>query len=315
MKKVVLIRPHIHKTELPFQLHLYDEWINTTEIRHKRSTCPTWRWLFHIVRHICFPKLWENNKEAHIVLVGGGSINWGAWPDYMFYETIPVIWDCWPIFYDGVFNFIERNKVKTVIVTSKQTAKILKERFPFLKVKVISEGIKTSLYKEGELLVNRKIDLLEYGRPNTNIPTLSMEKYGFFHVKSKKPNEKLFHTDQELYDALSNSKVTFAFPRCMTEPETAQKIETLTQRYWENMLSRTVMVGKAPNELIDLIGYDPVVTINDDNIERQVVELLNNIESYQELVDKNRQTALKYSSWGPRIIEIEKFLVSSGYTI
>ena len=315
MKKVVLIRPHIHKNELPFQLHLYDEWIKTTEIRHKRSICPTWRWLFHIVRHIWFPKLWENKKEAHIVLVGGGSINWGAWPDYMFYEIIPIIWDCWPVYYKKVYKFIEKYGIKTVVVTSRQTAEVLKERYPEKNVLFITEGIKTSLYKEGNPLSSRKIDLLEFGRPNTNLPSVSLEKYGYSHVKSTKPEAKLFPTDEDLYNALSDSKVTLAFPRCITEPQTARSIETLTQRYWENMLSRVVMVGKAPKDLIDLIGYDPVISINERNIEKQIVEILDNIDSYQKLVDKNLQYALLYSPWGGRIKEMKSFLQSIGYSI
>ena len=38
---------------------------------------------------------------------------------------------------------------------------------------------------------------------------------------------------------------------------------TLTQRYWECMFSRMVMVGHAPQEFIDFIGYNPVIELND----------------------------------------------------
>ena len=49
----------------------------------------------------------------------------------------------------------------------------------------------------------------------------------------------------------------------MTQPEVAGDIETLTQRYWECMFSRMVMVGHAPQELIDFIGYNPVIELSD----------------------------------------------------
>lgn len=38
------------------------------------------------------------------------------------------------------------------------------------------------------------------------------------------------------------------------QPEIAGDIETLTQRYWECMFSRMVMVGHAPQELLTLSG-------------------------------------------------------------
>ena len=47
-------------------------------------------------------------------------------------------------------------------------------------------------------------------------------------------------------------------------PDIAQGVETLTQRYWETMLSRTVIVGHAPKELIDICGYNPVLELPDD---------------------------------------------------
>ena len=50
------------------------------------------------------------------------------------------------------------------------------------------------------------------------------------------------------------------------KPELAGDIETLTQRYWECMLSRIVMLGHAPQELIDLIGYNPVIEIDKEHV-------------------------------------------------
>ena len=268
MKKIILIRPHIHKKELPFQLYLYDEWIKTG-ISHEKSKCPTWRWLFHLIRHLNIPVIYENKRTAHIVLLGGGSVNWGAWPDSLFYEIIPVIWDCWPIYYDSVFGFIERNVVNTIIVTSKMTANVLKNRFPNKNILAITEGINISLYKKGDLLRNREIDLLEYGRSNKNVVSYDLSSCGFIHLKSSN-GVKLFSDEKKFVDTLANAKVTLAFPRSVTNPEIAGNIETITQRYWENMLSRVVMIGKAPQELIELLGYNPVVEIDLEKSQEQL---------------------------------------------
>ena len=73
------------------------------------------------------------------------------------------------------------------------------------------------------------------------------------------------------------------------------------------------MLGRAPKELIDLIGYNPVIELACNNQKEQVLQILNNVESYQELVDKNRSTALKMGDWKIRIMKIRTFLENCGY--
>ena len=75
------------------------------------------------------------------------------------------------------------------------------------------------------------------------------------------------------------------------------------------------MVGHAPKELTDLIGYNPVIPIDTDNPVRQLESIINNIAEYQTLVDKNREYALKYAPWDLRINTIMQWLESCGYTV
>lgn len=90
-------------------------------------------------------------------------------------------------------------------------------------------------------------------------------------------------------------------------------IETLTQRYWEAMLSRCLMVGRAPQELIRLIGYNPVIEVDWDNAREQLSNILDHIDNFQELVDKNFEYAKKYASWDHRMVMIKKILNDNGY--
>lgn len=77
---------------------------------------------------------------------------------------------------------------------------------------------------------------------------------------------------------------------------------TLTQRYWECMFSRMVMVGHAPQELIDFIGYNPVIELSDKiSPEELIANVIEHIEDYQVLVDKNRETAERLGSWDVRM--------------
>lgn len=68
------------------------------------------------------------------------------------------------------------------------------------------------------------------------------------------------------------------------------------------MFSRMVMVGHAPQELVDFIGYNPVIELREDiSAEALIREVLEHIDDYQELVDKNRKTAQRLGSWDVRM--------------
>lgn len=72
-----------------------------------------------------------------------------------------------------------------------------------------------------------------------------------------------------------------------------------------------VMMGHAPQELIDFIGYNPVIELNDKmSAEEQIADVIEHIEDYQALVDKNHETAERLGSWNVRMKwlrrEIEK---------
>ena len=160
----------------------------------------------------------------------------------------------------------------------------------------------------GWLLKERNIDLLEFGRSNDKVfkaeqleSIFDNNNCSLNHVCTKQ-NGKFIYTNEQLYEAMGNAKVTIAFPRSITQPEIAGDIETLTQRYWECMFSRMVMVGHAPQELIDFIGYNPVIELSDKiSAEELIADVIEHIEDYQVLVDKNRETAEKQGSWDMRM--------------
>ena len=94
----------------------------------------------------------------------------------------------------------------------------------------------------------------------------------------------------------------------------AGDVETLTQRYWECMLSGTLIVGHAPKELVDLLGYNPVIELEtDEDIGSRLSQILDNISSYQELADKNLAAARENASWDTRMTRLLPQLHQLGY--
>ena len=62
------------------------------------------------------------------------------------------------------------------------------------------------------------------------------------------------------------------------------------------------MVGHAPQKLVDFIGYNPVIELREDiSVEALIRDVLEHIDDYQELVDKNRETAERLGSWDVRM--------------
>ena len=312
-KKIKAVSPYIHPGYLNFKLAPFEAWKRLGEnvaMSYYPPKClhgAAFRWEL--------PTLWQCKKEARLRFVEPVSLLFDTFPDYARYEVVPMFWDCWPCYFEKTCEWLRRHQVKTVIFSSRQTAEKMKERFSgenegWQKINVIwcPEAVDDSAYQKGKLLKDRNIDLLEFGRSNDKVfkanqleSVFDNKNRNLNHVCTKQ-NGKFIYTNEQLYEAMGNAKVTIALPRSITQPEIAGDIETLTQRYWECMFSRMVMVGHAPQELIDFIGYNPVIELNDKiSSEEQIADVIEHIEDYQSLVDKNRETAEKLGSWDVRM--------------
>lgn len=308
-KKIYAVAPYNHG--INFKMQVYDAWV-----KMGGKTMPAhypWRALHKFAFKYELPTFHKNEKIAQLRFVEPVSLSFDTFPDYTRYEIIPMIWDCWPMYFEKTCQWFIKHNVRTAIFTSSQTADRMKKRFPEMNILAITEGIDTSKYNEGKNLNARSIDLLEFGRRNNKVFDVNLPS-NYKHLYSKN-GEHLFKTEKDLVDGLADSKITICYPRCDTQPEKAGDIETLTQRYWEAMLSRVVIVGRAPKELIDLIGYNPVLNLGNVNCKQQVTGILANIQEYQELVNKNRETALIMGDWKNQIDIIVRWLEECGYFI
>ena len=250
-------------------------------------------------------------KTGRLLVCGGGMVDSVAWPWCYFYEIIPVMWDLWPDEFKTFVRFVKRNRVRTVFCTSSQQVARLEELFPSLRVKWIPEGIKIAEYPKGGGLCERQIDILNYGRKVHWLNDLIMG-YGKWcrpikHVFTNTANNLVFPSVEELRKGIRDSKIVISYPQCDTNPKRTGGIETLTQRYWECMLSGTLMIGRAPKELVDLCGYNPVIELGENPCEK-INEILQNIEEYQGLADRNRECAERVAGWDKRMSLVKETL-------
>lgn len=312
MKTVVAVKPYTEPGRPIFKIYPFNAW---SEFKGKTTSYHIPRFMHGIVFRCHFPTITQSKNEVRLCFTQPESLNFDTFPSYINHEIIPFIWDCWPGYFERVCGWLKKCNVKTAFFTSSKTAELMKLRFPYMNIMHIPEGIDTKVYETGDELKKRPIDMLFYGRSIENVvkydlPT-TVNIYRLGGIKGK----KLIHSQQDLVKRLSETKIVAAYPQSWTNPQRAGDIETLTQRYWECMLSRIVMVGHAPKELIELVGYNPVIEIDKKNHNEQILEILSNIEDWQELVDRNRNAALRSGNWTLRIKEVMKFLQNCGYEI
>lgn len=323
MKTIKAVQPYIHPGHLNFKLTPYEAWVENGGDALKPHY--PWRALHGAAYRMELPRLWTDSKAAILMFVEPVSITFDTFPYYATHEIIPFIWDCWPCYYDKMERWMKKHKVRTAIFTSSQEMAEMQRRCPDIKMLHCPEAVDSSLYEVGKELKDRSIDLLEFGRSNEKVlgKEFSPDRRGegFNHVCTKVGNKFQF-TNDELYKAMSDAKITICLPKSMTHPEIAEGVETLTQRYWEAMLSRMVIVGHCPRELEELIGYNPVVELSsndDDNDtakaydnEKLILDVIEHIEDYQELVDRNREVALRMGDWKVRMAQVIAWLRATG---
>ena len=314
MKKATIINP-FQKEILPFLKPIYDICVELGFRHMENISFPRFLhyalYKFPINFNLSFI---TSPHEAKVMLISANHTRISIFPHAYNKEIIPVIWDCWPNSRKYIEELFSRSKLKIAFFSARQNIEYFREKYPNIQMLFFPEAINTSLYLKGDDLDKRKIDLLEYGRSNTNVHNELLKINGIKHLYSKQ-GEQLFSSFSDLAESIANSKVVIAYPRCDTSPKDTGNIETLTQRFWECMYSRTIIVGRAPQELIDLIGYNPVIDANITNIADIIKKVLANCKDYQDLVNRNHEMAKTIGNYTNRLIEFRDILREKGYEL
>lgn len=309
IKKIKAKKPFVYPNNSNFKLAVWNEWIKAGG--ETTGSRPLEKYYESLSYHIDLPTFVQKKKEARLCFCEAASLRFDAFPDYLTHEIIPMFWDCWPGYWKTTEKWFRKHKVRTAIFTSSQTADYFRSVFPKMNILHCPEAIETEKYKVGKHLKDRATDYLEFGRCSMVIDSSKLDSS--IRVLSSRNEHGVLATREDLINALSDSKITIALTRQDNQPHIAQGIDTLTQRYWECMLSRIVMVGRAPQELTDLIRYDPVIPLDKENPSKQFMNILEHIEDYQELVDKNREVALRMGDWKGRMKDVMEWLGKAGY--
>lgn len=307
--KVYIKNRKRRKDEFQFFMHDFVEGCKKAGINDLSDILPSYRFhirailrsilLFIYKRKLLFQHT-RNCKSAVVVTTSGGTIIDNSFPYFFNREVIPVVWDNWPPSFHKFVADLKLLNCRLVFVTVKSHADYINQKMG-IKAYWLPEGINSEMYSRGEDLDKRPYDVFEMGRQmpayHKIIEGLNQEGMlsGLLYSNSKDKGGSWMPLE-ELISEIPKYKVMICFPRCDTNPK-AKGVETLTQRYWEAMLCRCLIIGRAPGELVELCGYNPVIDVEWENPKEQLVNILNHIGIYQKLVDKNYEFAQKNADW------------------
>lgn len=247
-------------------------------------------------------------KRRRLIICTSGKPEYFGWPWCYWCELIPMVWDCWPSCHKSLLRFIKRNKVRTLFCTASGVVDMVRNAIPEVNAIWVPEGIEVSAYPNGGRLVDRHIDVLELGRRMESVHRAILDsKIGARIVHLYEKVGIIFPDFDSMTRGMRDTKIAICYPHSATHPNRAGNIETMTQRYWEFMLSGCVIVGHAPDELVRFCGYNPVIELG-DNPAGQIQLILESIERYQPMVDANRAFAETHASWDARMRLIKENL-------
>jgi hypothetical protein len=219
-------------------------------------------------------------------------------------EIIPYSFDCWPKYYDWWASFYKRERVRIAFISARQSAEYFAGAFPKMKTVWLPEATDPGEYCATKSWAERDIDVLEMGRrfePYHERIAEKLAQKNLVHLYERSGSKSIFPGRAKLIDGLARTKILICFPRSLTHPEEAQGVETVTYRYFQSMASKCLILGNAPQELIDLFGYNPVIEMQEGHEYEQIDWLLHNLNSLTEVVERNYARLLEVGTWKSRV--------------
>lgn len=204
------------------------------------------------------------------------------------------LFDAWPAADDVVLEAVERYALDKVFVTASQSAQRLNDkaehdRFLWCPEPLVDLGFRSKPWSE------RTIDVLQFGRRYDRYHEPLVRETGAVYVYEREEGAVLFPSTAQFVEGLASSKISVCFPRGLTHPESTGGVLTMTQRYLQSMASGCLLLGTSPPEMVELMGYDPVVAADLDDPAGQIRSICADPGAYAPLIARNMEEVAKHS--------------------
>jgi glycosyltransferase involved in cell wall biosynthesis len=220
------------------------------------------------------------------------------------------LFDAWPQNHEKIRQFADACRLEHLFVSSSQGAAALGKVVRSTQCHWIPEGITPGDYFLA-FTPERDIDVLQLGRRYNKYHQLiaaALEKRGKNYLSERQAGTVVFPTRLDYVEGLARTKISICTPLSISHPDRAGGIETMTVRYLQSMHSRCLIVGHAPAEMIQLFGYNPLIEIDYNNAAGQLLDLLDHLEDYRPLIEKNYLAVRQHHTWENRWEQIKSIL-------
>jgi hypothetical protein len=245
---------------------------------------------------------WKGKKGVYLAILMGPA-EYRLFPYCCGQEMVVYCFDCWPEKYARWEAIFRRNRIRLAFFSARRSAEQFSKKIPEMQSVWLPEAVNPEAYRRSKSLAERSIDVLELGRKYDTFHqaiTPRLKESQRVHLYEQVKGQIIFPTREGLVQGLSDSKISVCFPSSVTHPDRSGDAETVTYRYFESMASACLILGKCPQELSDLFGYNPVIEADEHDPYGQINEILQNLTNYQELVVRNYRRLTEVGTWKVR---------------
>jgi hypothetical protein len=245
---------------------------------------------------------WKASRDIYLAILMGPA-EYRLLPFSYGREVVVYCFDCWPAKYARWEAFFRRNRIRLAFFSARRSAEHFSQTIPGMKSVWLPEAVDPEAYLYSKSLPERPIDVLELGRKDDAFHqaiTPRLKESRRVHLYEEEKGKLIFSTREELVKGLGDSKISVCFPSSLTHPERSGDVETVTHRYFEAMASACLILGKCPQELLDLFGYNPVIEADQRDPYGQLNDILQNLSNCQELVSRNYRRLQEVGTWKVR---------------
>jgi glycosyltransferase involved in cell wall biosynthesis len=221
--------------------------------------------------------------------------------------------DAWPKEYHRIIKFVNDYSIDRIFVSASQSADDLNALLNQKKFHHVPEGVDPSVYRYARYDL-KNIDVLALGRKYDRyheriLPAL--QRFDRTYMYEVLKGHIIFPDREGLIDGLARTKISICVPGSITHPERSGHVETMTMRYLQSMASKCLILGHAPAEMINLFGYNPVIEIDWENAEDQILDLLQHFHLHIPLIERNYRELVSKHTWVHRFQQIKDILAGA----
>lgn len=232
------------------------------------------------------------------------------------FKIVPYIWDCWPTRQSDWLSFFNRFSLPLIFFSSRDAADYWRPLLPNSVVRWTPEAIDETQFPPGPPLDKRPVTLLEIGRKYEDAhlaAKTALRNSRSSHLHGYDSTEDFLPTRLDLVSALQSTRALLCYPAAVTHPSGRTGAwETMTHRYLEAISTKTIVVGKIPNEMKSLFGFTPGVECDVSELPSVLLDIATRPGAYQQLADDAHRTLLSRATWKVRSTELLDILANQG---